>query len=47
MAGGGGAGDSFGGLGGSLAVLVVLVSAFVASGLPMLWDSAAAMGCGR
>lgn len=30
-------GDSFGGLGGSLAVLVVLVSAFVASGLPMLW----------
>ncbi len=27
----------FGGLGGSLAVLVVLVSAFVASGLPMLW----------
>lgn len=30
-------GDAFGGVGGSLAVLVVLVSAFVASGLPMLW----------
>lgn len=29
--------ELFGGLGGSLAVLVVLVSAFVASGLPMLW----------